>query len=586
MDEGRELKKILCNKLITPVYQPIVNLRTGMIFAYEALSRGPEGSSLYHPDKLFAAAKMEKCLWQLDYLCRSMAISHAEKSINDRELFLNVDAKILYDNNFHQGTTARFLKQCNLNTKNIVFEISEKTAVDDYEIFRSVLKNYQCQNYQIAIDDFGAGYSGLNLLVQISPQFIKLDIGLISNIDKNYVQRSVVKALVDFAHAANIKIIAEGIERKEELELLIELGIDYGQGFFLAKPKPRLEEISDCVVGQIKKAYENKEIISMNTLLNITIGKIIIRQDTFSSDTPGYIILEYLKSLKEPLDVIIVDETVPVGILNHNIFYQQLATAYGMSLYCNRPIRLIMDKNPLVVDYETSIEEVAQKALNRQARYMYDSIIVVRDGKYYGTVTIKKLLEITTKVKLNSARHASPLTGLPGNDAIEWNLIHCLKKDMPFGVIYVDIDNFKSYNDSYGFEAGDKVLVAAAKLLNETLCKYADKFFLGHIGGDDFIAIISVDKITTVCQMIIDSFDCKTKKFYSPEDQANKYIMAHDRKENMQRYPLMTVSLAVIRINKKAGITLTNLASRAAVIKKKCKAVTVSNFIVDVYSGE
>ena len=101
MKESEELKMILQNELITPVYQPIVDLKNGEIFAYEALSRGPEGSCLYWPDRLFDLAEREKCLWQLDYLCRSLAIKNVENTLGSRKLFLNVDAKILYDKEFH-----------------------------------------------------------------------------------------------------------------------------------------------------------------------------------------------------------------------------------------------------------------------------------------------------------------------------------------------------------------------------------------------------------------------------------------------------------------------------------------------------
>ncbi|MDQ0202907.1 GGDEF domain-containing protein [Pectinatus haikarae] len=585
MNESGELKMILENKLITPVYQPIVALKNGEIFAYEALSRGPEGSPLHPPDALFALAEKEKCLWHLDYLCRSLAIKNVENILGSRKLFLNVDARILYDRNFHQGSTAKFLQQCNLNERDIVFEISEKTTVDDYKSFCAVLENYQCQNYKIAIDDVGAGYSGLNLLAQIAPQFIKLDIGLVKDIDKNHIRKSIVKALVGFAHSANIKIIAEGIERKEELNILIELGVDYGQGFFLGRPKPELLELEESIVCYIREVNREKENFRLNTLLNMTIGEIASKQTTFSSETMGHVILDYLRSMQEPLDVIIVDEGIPAGILNYNMFYQHLATKYGISLYSNRPIRLLMNNKPLIVDYETSIEETSQQVLNRQNGCTYDAIIVVKDSKYYGTVTIKKLLEVTTKLEINRARHANPLTGLPGNNVIEWTLAAYLEKFIPFAVIYIDIDNFKVYNDVYGFESGDTVLIATARLLHETLNKYTKKFFLGHIGGDDFIAFIPADEISEVCNMLIKNFDMESKNFYSAKHRMEKYIAAANRNGQIEKFPLMTVSLAVLRITGKDGLTSTILASKAAAVKKKCKAIHASTFIINDYGN-
>ena len=312
MNESGELKMILENELITPVYQPIVALKNGEVFAYEALSRGPAGSPLHPPDALFALAEEEQCLWQLDYLCRSMAIRNVENALGDKKLFLNVDARILYDQDFHQGTTAKFLQQCGLDKGDIVFEISEKTTVNDYKSFCSVLENYQCQHYKIAIDDVGAGYSGLNLLAQIAPQFIKLDIGLIKDIDKNHVRRAIVKALVGFARSAGIKTIAEGIERKEELNVLVELGVDYGQGFLLGRPNQKLLMIETRIKSYICELNKKKENFRMSTLLNMTIGEIASQQAAFSSETTGHVILDYLRAKQEPMDVIIVDDDQPV----------------------------------------------------------------------------------------------------------------------------------------------------------------------------------------------------------------------------------------------------------------------------------
>ena len=577
---------ILRNELITPVYQPIVNLKNGKIFAYEALSRGPKESCLHMPDRLFTAAAQKNCLQQLDCLCHNLAIRRVKDLLNGRKLFLNINARSLYDENFHHRTSEKFLQRYHLTAKDIVFEISEKETIDNYKTFCPILKSYQFQGYKIAIDDVGAGYNGLNFLAQISPQFIKIDIGLVKDIDKNHMQKSIVRALISFAQTNNIKIIAEGIERKEELTVLIGLGIEYGQGFLLGKPQPALEDINMDIVRLIQETHREKENARINTLRNTTIGEIAARQIAFSPETPGHIIIDYLRSMQEPLDVIIVEDNQPVGILNHNIFYQQLTTIYGMSVYSNRPIRLLMNHDPLVVDYTESIEDASQQALNRQTHHTYDAIIVVKDNKYYGTVTIKKLLEITTKLEVSQARHANPLTGLPGNNVIESMMAHYINNFKPFAVIYIDIDNFKVYNDIYGFEAGDNVLIAVAKLLHITLTECIEQFFLGHIGGDDFIAFIPIKEIQNVCQIIINKFDERIKSFYSAEHQQQKYIIAQDRNGQVEKFPLMTISLAVVSIKVKDRLTSTLLASKAAAIKKKCKSIPVSNFIVNDYGTD
>lgn len=582
-NELKELMRILNKKLITPVFQPIVSLRNGELLGYEALSRGPHDSSLAKPDKLFDLAEKNKCLWKLDYLCRSMAIMKAKDYLKDKMLFINVDPKVLYDKKFHQGSTLKILNKCNISSQNIVFEISEKSAIDDYEGFQALLENYRGQGYKLALDDVGSGYSGLTLLAKTSPQFIKIDIALIKEIDKDKVKRAIVKALVDFSHTTNIKIIAEGIETQEELSTLINLGIEYGQGFYIGRPLPVMSLIAIEIKEKIKLYFFKKEEHKMNTKLSTSIGEIATKQTTFSSDTLGSKVLDHLHTLQEHIDIIIVDNKEPVGLLSQDVFYSSLATTYGISVYSKRPVKLLMDTEPLILEYSTSIEEASRRALARDSKHIYDSLIITKNKEYCGTVTIKKLLEVTTKLEINRARHANPLTGLPGNMMIEWEVNRHIKDLIPFTAIYIDLDNFKVYNDIYGFEAGDKALVATANILNESLKCHTNEYFLGHIGGDDFIAFIRENHVEMICRAIIQAFTEESQKFYSIEHQQQQYVIAKNRRGTIEKIPLMSISLAVLVVNSNKNIDAKKLAAKAAEIKKLCKAEWTNNFIVQVY---
>lgn len=152
----------------------------------------------------------------------------------------------------------------------------------------------------------------------------------------------------------------------------------------------------------------------------------------------------------------------------------------------------MMNKNPLVVDYYTSLSQVSKTAIGRREEDLYDYIIVTKEERYYGVTTVKALLEYTTQLELNKAKHSNPLTGLPGNNIIEERLKKAIEDNEDCCVMYFDLDNFKAYNDIYGFENGDKILVFTSELLQDTMSNYQwTECFLGHIGGDDFVAVIS-----------------------------------------------------------------------------------------------
>ncbi|MCK8826525.1 EAL domain-containing protein [Natroniella acetigena] len=233
---AQEIDRIIEYQLVTTLFQPIIELTTGKILGYEALSRGPVNSPLHKPLDLFKVAREANKLFALEKVCRRQALLNFEQFNNtiDYKLFINVDPQVVTDQNFRSGTTKKLIDQLSLSQENIVIELTEHTPIEDFEAFNLALDNYQ--GYQLAIDDTGAGHSGLQSLVSIAYNFIKLDRSLIQGIDHNFVKQALLESIVDFATKVNSTLIAEGIEREEELNLLAELGIDYGQGYFIAPP--------------------------------------------------------------------------------------------------------------------------------------------------------------------------------------------------------------------------------------------------------------------------------------------------------------------------------------------------------------
>lgn len=235
---AQELDRIIQYELITTLFQPIVDLTTGEVVGYEALSRGPQGSSLHQPLKLFKTAREANKLFALEKVCRKQALLNFERlnKSNDCRLFLNVDPQVVDDSNFKSGITKKIIDNLSLEQEDIVIELTEHTIINDFQDFDLALDNYRRQGYKLAIDDTGAGHSGLQALVSVSYDFIKLDRSLIQDIDQDFVKQALLESIVEFAAKINSTLIAEGIEHKEELEVLTKLGISCGQGYFIARP--------------------------------------------------------------------------------------------------------------------------------------------------------------------------------------------------------------------------------------------------------------------------------------------------------------------------------------------------------------
>ncbi len=257
-DIYNQLEGILTVKAIHAVFQPIVSLLDGEVFGYEALSRGPQGSLLEKPDDLFSAAEQFNKVWELEFLCRSKALARANSLPKDKMMFINVDPNIINDPRFQKGVTLDMLAYYKIDASSIIFEITEKNSIEDYKSFRKVLDHYTSQGYKIAIDDMGSGYSGLKLLAETRPQFIKIDMDLVRNIDKDALKQALLKAFNEFSVVTNMKMIAEGIETIDELQTLIAIGIPYGQGYLLQRPIDQFLDINSEVKAAIISKNQQK----------------------------------------------------------------------------------------------------------------------------------------------------------------------------------------------------------------------------------------------------------------------------------------------------------------------------------------
>ncbi len=228
-----ELKEIIGRGQIHILFQPVVHFRPGSVLGYEALSRGPRGSDLEKPETLFALAKEAGLLSELGRLCRDKAFLAAKGMEPGRILFLNINPQMISDLGYAEG---RMFASGRLNVVDTVLEITERTAIKDFKRFRSSLEQLKTLGLRIAVDDAGSGYSSLQAIAEFKPEFVKFDISIIKNIDKDRVKRSLVETLLKFSQEAGSLAIAEGIEREEEYRILTELGVEYGQGYLFAHP--------------------------------------------------------------------------------------------------------------------------------------------------------------------------------------------------------------------------------------------------------------------------------------------------------------------------------------------------------------
>jgi EAL domain-containing protein (putative c-di-GMP-specific phosphodiesterase class I)/GGDEF domain-containing protein/CBS domain-containing protein len=573
-----QLCKIIETSDIQTVFQPIISLRDGAILGYEALSRGPSDTPLQNPDALFSVASHYNRLWDLEQLCRTRALEFAYSNKKAFKLFLNVNPSIIHDEKFKHGFTKEYLRNFNIDPTNIFFEISEKTAVEDLNGFKKTIEHYKSQNYKIAIDDAGAGYSGLNLITDVHPHYIKLDMKLIRNINKDGFKKALVKSLYDFCHLSEILLIAEGIETEEELKTLIDIGVHYGQGYFIQTPQPKILDIGPQILTCIQSENAKKNYYYHDSS-SYFVGNLCRENKIVSPDDLAESVYNLFACDETLFGVTVVNSMgKTVGITTKTRIDHIMSGKYGFSLHFKHSISQIMDTNPLMVDFSTPISTVSKLAMSRANANLYDFIVIERNSKYCGVVTIKDLLEKTMELEVLNARHLNPLSGLPGNLLIQQALENCIASGANFTILYVDIDNFKAYNDVYGFGNGDQVICFMAKLL-EDMSK--ENCFIGHIGGDDFIIIVYSHETTDLCQSLIKRFDTGIRAFYSEKDLNRGFVISKNRQGDNDQFSIMTISIAGVSNHDRCFFNVNEVTQYASVLKKKCKMILKSWYVIN-----
>nr|AYQ71502.1 EAL domain-containing protein [Cohnella candidum] len=233
---GLEMERILREGDIRSAYQPIFHLRGGHLYGYEALTRCPKGSLFDGPLALFRFADREGYSFALDRLARETAIRSCPLLGPKQKIFINVNSGIMKDPHFVSGQTRQWLAARGLQPGQVVLELTERDSIDDFEEAKQMLDHYRSQGYEIAIDDAGAGYSSLQAIVELKPDYIKLDKSLVQNADRDEMKLQMLRTFVRFSKRMRIRTVAEGIETPEELQLVRKMGIDFGQGFLIGRP--------------------------------------------------------------------------------------------------------------------------------------------------------------------------------------------------------------------------------------------------------------------------------------------------------------------------------------------------------------
>ena len=543
------LEALIAQRDLNVHFQPIVSVATGRVLAYEALSRGPRDSRFSSPLAMFQTARGRGLLASLERVCRERAFERWVETGLDELLFLNVSPEVLIDPAHISGQTLQLLSDHGLTPSQIVIEITEQSPGIDPELMAEAAEHYQSMGFSIALDDLGDGYAGLRLWSQLNPDYVKLDRHFVAGVDRDRVKRRFVRSIIDIAHSLGSRVVAEGVEREEELDTLLELGADYCQGWLFARPEPAPHRSRDVLDSRLIALAASRRPAAAATEIRRLCVPLPALMATLSIGEAA----ERFSRLPEANALAVVDEQgVPAGLLGRRQLMALLGNRFGFDLYGRQSIDKVMQRRALCVEAGEPLERVSRKVTGRDDSTRDEDFIITDGGRYLGIGHVINLLQLFTEQQVQIARQANPLTQLPGNRPIRAALEHYRGQARPFVACYLDLDHFKPFNDRFGYAMGDQMILTLARVLSDAAGR---NDFLGHLGGDDFILLFNDDsRLQSKLSRIQRCFRDESLQLLPESERQAGGFHAKDRFDQWRFFPITRLSITALRVPPTARI--------------------------------
>ncbi len=548
-------------------YQPIVTTGSLRVHGFEALARLPptfpgicsllDNAALTQDIRAFDLALLKKAV---------VKFSAFEEAAATR-LFCNIDNRSYLGRIPMAGDVHDLLRDTGLGAENLCIEISERTPIHTTENLIKVTNLISGLGMRIALDDFGVGTSGLHMLLMIEPEYVKIDRIFIDGLALSTRKQAIVSKMCGLAHSLGFLTVAEGVENEADFRMARDLGCDLAQGFLIARPTVELGELSMAYDSVLKTPFQRtidpRVAVSMFPLQPLYIDADLNEAVAIFRAHPDL----------RAIPVINRDNTIAGAILEEEM-RRYLLSDYGPALLANKGaiqrIGQLVRRFP-TTDAHGTIETIVNSYV---AAAGVCGLILGDEGQFVGYLPNLAIVRLAGECEVSIAREQNPLTQLLGNRAIEKNIAALLTVSGTHSLVFFDFDNFKAFNDKYGFSMGDRALMIFADIIRKL--RHGAGGMVGHIGGDDFYASIEGDETYTinVVGSICDKFATAIESLYSASDREAGGFKAVDRFGTEHFFPLLRVSAGILHLPpSRAHVTPAMVNDRLAAGKKKAKAL-------------
>lgn len=549
-------------------YQPIVSTSTLLTHGVEALARLPEARDGAAILDLLDRAEQAGSVLDVEAILIGKAISKFAKSSlsSSMSLFCNVDNRIFAGRVPEFSTFERTVRDAGLSFDRVVWEISERTPIVLDGAVSEFVSKVARSEVRIALDDFGIGISNLERLLVVEPHYVKIDRCFVDGLARNHRKQAIVAKLCGMAHALGYNTIAEGVETEDDFRAAREAGCDFAQGFLIARPTLAADSVRPCYDGVIQRTTHSPRI-------SPRVADLLVDVRPVSADALLGDAAERFNADQNLVLLPVVDRHgLFKGAVYERDIRQLLLSDFGRDLLLNRgaaPRVESRSKRCPVADVHASVDAIINAYVTADAA---SGLVLLDGGRYAGYLSNNAVLRLAAERDISEARDQNPLTRLPGNHAIEAYIAGKLIGSDPVTITVIDFDNFKAFNDRYGFAAGDRALQMFGDALRKL--EHRDDTFIGHIGGDDFFIGMSCaddvarERIVELCG----KFAGDAASLYSPAEREAQGIRGHDRFGTARFFPLLRASAGVLSLpSNRAVVSREMIEDRLTALKASAK---------------
>ena len=523
-------------------YQPIVSTSTLQAHGFEALARP-------NPDRFTSVIDLlnrSHALGELRDVERTLVRGAIRKfarapQMPEVRLFCNVDNRAYDGAPMDPNALVDLIHNSGIPASNLCIEISERQPISSYENLRAAADTFADHDALVAIDDFGIGNSGLHMLLRLEPAYVKGDQFFVDGLASDTRKQAIVSKLCGLAHALGFRTVAEGVENESDFRMARDLGCDLAQGYHVARPTTRLADLSLTY----QRAVTSQRIPRMSS----RVSEFVTVLEPLHTGQP---MADAAKAFQENpslrlLPVVADDQRVRGAVFEEDV-RQLMLSDFGRSLLANKGMTSRVSqfvRRCAMAEATATVEAIVNSYVAAESS---QGLILVDDGRLVGYLSNNSVLRLAAEREVSLAREQNPLTKLPGNESIERHWHSVMEAQGRRILAFLDFDNFKAFNDSYGFAMGDRALLMFADLLRRL--ERSHDAFVGHIGGDDFLLSLAGrgEEGEQIVRDLQERFARDAESLYSAQDRRAGGITAIDRFGVARFFPLLRVSAGLLHL--------------------------------------